>query len=302
MKISFMGLPVDGATHAEADGDHLLIEIRPLDHPRDQIQVVSHEAAHFLMRRMTPEQIDGLARQAYRGGDAGPLVWRLMWEGLPTTLGQGLAEARLTPDRFSTGVRWYHLPSIDRFAKLIFPAVAEAVAASRRLDDGLMSELTRVIGQSNLLVEARPAELLMTAFFASGDGLEPQMESLRRKLGLHPADEAVVFDLADPAGADLLRRYECLGGVALLGAHELERGARLDGTTLLSPESVRHAVGQVSRGIGVIATARRGGGGTIYYLVSPDAGATPALVDAFTRLRGVPDRPVLVPADGAAAR
>jgi len=293
MKISFIGLPSDGPTHAEADGDHLLIEIRPTDAPRDQVQVVAHEGSHFLMRRMTPAQVDAMARQAFEQKEAGALFWRYVWEGLPTALGQGLAEARLTPDTFSLSGPWYHIATIDRFAKLIYPGVAQAVNASRRLDDGLVSALTRTLAASPLYREARPVEFLMTGFYASGE-LADEMAAMRSRLDLRGDVGSVSFALGDAWGGEMLRRYVCLGGVALLKPEEVERAALLDGTPMLSEETRRQVQEQTSRGAAVIATGRRAAGAPVFFLVVPRRGLVEPLVEAFGRLRGLPDRLILI--------
>jgi hypothetical protein len=297
MKISFLGLPVNGPTHAEADGDRLLIEIRPLDAPRDQIQVVAHEASHFLMRSMPISAVDQLASQAYGGGESGALIWRYIWEGLPTALGQGLAEARLSPRTFSPSLRWYHVDSIDRFAKMIFPAVEAAVGGGRRVGDGLMGEIAVLMARSDLMREARPSDLLMTAFYASGAGMSSPMQMLRRRLGLGWRAASPAFDLGDSAGRELLRRYTCLGGVALISAAEIEKASSLDGTPLLPRPMLDRILERAAEGQGVIATGRRMGGGAVYFLVAPGPDGVGRLLEAFSRLRGFPDQPILVTAE-----
>ena len=299
MQISFIGLPANGPTHAEADGDRLLIEIRPSDTPVEQIQVVAHEASHFLMRRMSNAQIDKLAGQIYAQSEAGPLVWRYMWEGLPTALGQGLAQARLAPMSISRSKRWYHTDSIDKFARLIFPAVETAMGQSQRIEDGLMPVITGQIQRSELMKESRASEFLMTAFYASGDGMSDAMELMRRRLGLGWDVASAVFDLADVRAKDLLERYACLGGVALLSSNELEAAAALGGEPLLTPQTIQEIRAQNSLGHGVIATGRRAGGGTVYFLVAPERSSATRLTEGFTHLRGLPERiVVLSPASG----
>lgn len=295
MKISFIGLPVNGPTHAEADGDRLLIEVRQLDDPRDQIQVVAHEASHFLMRRMSISAIDRLASQLYGRAETGALVWRYIWEGVPTALGQGLAEARLSPRSFSRTQRWYHTDAIDRFAKMIFPAVESAVGGGRKIGDGLMPEIAALVERSDLAREARASEFLMTAFYASGEGMSAPMETLRRRLGLgwHPASPA--FVLGDGAGRDLLRRYNCLGGVVLISAAEIEKASSLDGTPLLPRLLLDRIQQRAMLGQGVIAAGRRSGGGPVYFLVPAGPDGVGRLLEAFSRLRGIPDEPILVP-------
>lgn len=294
MKISFIGLPSNGPTHAEADGEFLLVEIRPLDRPEDQIQVVAHEGTHFFMRLMSAEQLDRLARQAYEEAEAGALVWRYLWEGLPTALGQGLAEARVGSGLVSDDSRWYHIEAIDRFAKLIYPAVADATARSEGIEDGLMRRITRALQASALVREAPTARFLTPAFFATGEGMEPGMELLRRRLGLGGNLPGTAFDLDDPEAGDLLRRYSCLGGIALVSPRELQKAAAIDGVPLLAPGLVEAARERAETSLGVIAAGRREGGGTVYFLISPDRRSLPRLIETFAGLRGVPDEPIVV--------
>ena len=294
MRISYIVLPEDGSTHAEADGDHLLVEIRPHDRPDSQIQVVSHEASHFLMRRMSAAQLDTIARQVYAEGEAGALVWRYMWEGLPTALGQGLAEARLAPKLFSLQHPWYHRQVIDRFAKLIYPALAQAVDSGKRIEDGLMPLITREVAASPLYSEARPGEFMMTAFFAGGAGLAGTVDMLRMRLGLRHDGSEPTQSLEDPAFADLLDRYECLGGMLLVSDTELRKAAVLDGEQLLPAGVVAEMEQQAARGAALIAAGRRKAGGSVLYLVAPSVRVMPALIDTLTKLRGLPDRPLAV--------
>ena len=294
MRISFVGLPAAGGTHAEADGEHLLIEIRPRDTPRDQIQVIAHEATHFLMRQLDHERVDRLARQAYNEGPAGPLIWRYMWEGIPTALGQGLSAARLAPRRFSMEHSWYHIPVIDRFAKLIYPSIAVGMKRSERLDQGMMTRLTRVLRGSSLYREAHAAGFLTHAFYASGDGLSDELRQLRRRVGLGHHADAMAFDLNDPQGKELLRRYDCVGGMAMVSPTELKEAVSLDGTALLSAEDLDDALSRARAGHEVIAAGHRPGGGVIYYLIIPSGGSAERLIEAFARLRGVPEAPLAV--------
>ena len=297
MRISFIGLPSDGPTHAEADGDHLLVEIRPGDRPEHQIQVVAHEASHFLMRRLSAQRLDALASEAHAQGAAGALVWRYMWEGIPTSLGQGLAEARLTPATFSTSQRWYHIATVDRFAKLIYPSISRVVLDGGTVDGPLMRRMARVVEESSLFTEARPAEFLMSSFFVAGKNLGAAAEMLQSRLGsgTPPAER---FSLDDPRLADLMQRYTCLGGVAIVTADELPRLAGLDGGLSISGRSLRAAREHAARGDGTILAGRRTAGGPVYVLVTPDPGRAASLLDSFIHMKGLPSSPVDVPIAG----
>ncbi len=300
MKISLMALPYDGATHAEADGEHLLIEIRPPDDPQDQVQVVAHEATHFLMRLMSARQLDTVARQAHAEREAGALLWRYLWEGLPTALGQGLAEARMGRDGSGLHRRWYHLESVDQAAKLFYPVVSRAFDRRVRLYDGAVAETTRALRDSPLFTRALAIDFLTTAFYAGGEGMAPGLQYLRSRLGLRRDQTTGVFELGDAAGTAAVRRYECLSGVALVRPQELERASALDGSPVLSSEIIRLAKEEAGRGKPVIAAGLRAGGGPVFYLVAPQPEALASLIEAFGKLRGVPAVSVVVPAGESA--
>ncbi len=300
MRVSFMALPANGPTHAEADGDHLLVEIRPADSPEDQIQVIAHEASHFLMRRVTAARMDDLAREAHARGEAGALVWRYMWEGIPTSLGQGLAEARLSPQTFSTAVPWYHRPAIDRFAKLIYPAVSDAVLRGRTLDGRLMQRMADVVRGSSMYREAAPAEFLMSSFFVAGDRLDLAVQALQGRLARSQTPPAQRFRLDDPRLGQLLRQYACLAGVALVTGPELAGVAALDGGLSLPPRAMRQAAERAGRGDGAILAGRRAGGGPVFVLVAPDVEHAAPVLEQFIKMKGLPSGVLDVPIARAA--
>ncbi len=289
MHISFIALPDDGVTHAEADGDRLLVEIRPSDTPVDQVPVVVHETAHFLMRWMTPDQTDTLARQAFGAGEAGGLAWRLIWEGLPTAIGQGIARARFDPRRFSADDPWYHLATIDRFAKMTYPSVAEAMKRSVTLHDGLMPRFVEMIRRSGLGSRIGMRDWLSPSFFAAGEGMDLTVHAVRRRLGVRLDAATRLFPLDDAQGDDWLRRYACVPGLAIVSESELARAARLGDERLLGEEEIRRVAAYLAEGrAGVLAVGRRRAGGAVFFLVPREAGLADDLVGGFARLRGVP--------------
>lgn len=294
MRISLMALPADGPTHAEADGDDLLIEIRPNDSPQEQIQVISHEATHFIMRRLGVDRIDRLASQSYGAGEAGALVWRYLWEGLPTALGQGVAEARLAPEIFSLFRPWYHIDEIDQFAHAIYPVVSKAMRERRPLEGEVMAALTREIQPTPIFQKARAAEFLMTSFYAAGDGFGPVVATMRAALGTS-RDTGSAPGLQDGAVQSLLERYTCLGGVLLVRPTEIARAAALVGMPPLPEETLQRAGRITDAGHGFIIPGRRPGGGLLFMLVAPDVPVAEKVVEAFLARRGIPDRPQVVP-------
>ena len=300
MKVSFIALPTGGRTHAEADADYLLIEIRPEDTPQDQVQVIAHEAAHFMMQRMTFEQHDALARQAFGAGDAGAAAWRYLWESVPTALGQGLAESRLAPQRFSTANPWYHIPQIDRYAKLVYPAIVESMGRGETIHDGMMPRMVDVMERSSVYRQMNPTGLLMTAFYVSGDGLEEPLQALRHRLGLGVDVASRSFALSDPSGAAWLRRYACVGGLALIGPGELDRAATLGDERFLDDAAIATARALLEQGSSVVAAGRRRSGGVVFLVILRPADAGKDIAGSLARVRGIPATPVaLLSTDGS---
>jgi hypothetical protein len=301
MKVSFMALPNGGPTHAEADGDYLLVEIRPEDTPQDQVQVIAHEAAHFMMQRMTFAQLDALARQAFAAGDAGAAAWRYFWESVPTALGQGLAEARLAPRRFSAANPWYHIPQIDRYAKLVYPAIVESMDRNQTIHDGVIPRMVDLMERSTLYRQMNPSGLLMTAFYISGDGLEEPLRALRHRLGLGTDVASRSFALSDPAGADWLKRYACVGGLALIAPAELDRAAALSDERILDEAGIAAARALLSQGRSVVAAGRRRSGGVVFLVIVTAADAGIDLAGSLARVHGVPAAPVALGAPGVSS-
>ncbi len=294
MQVSLVALPFDGNTHAEADGDHLLVEIRPDDSPEAQIPVVAHEASHFLMRRMGAAATDAMARQAYAQGDAGAIVWRQMWEGIPTALGQGLAVRTLSPAAFSRSSRWYHIPAIDFFAKAIYDGLAASVRAGETIHDGTIGRLARIVAGTSYYRDAHAIAFLQPGFYASGEGMQEGMDRLRHRLGLQGSDPAFVFALGDAAGLARLRRYDCLGGVVMVKPSQLDAALAIDTPPLLAADVAARVREAAKGGASVLAAGHRSGGGRVYLLVAPDASSTAVLTVALGRLRGRPGPPIVI--------
>jgi len=288
MHLSFMALPYDGPTHAEADGDQLLIEIRPGDGPQQQIQVVAHEAVHFLMRRMSPEQLDLLAGQAFRQGELGPALWGYLWEGIPTALGQGLAEATLARRTFSLRKSWYHREPIDRFAKTVYPVLRDAVAAGRRLRDGVLPEAAAALAKSGNFRAVPMADALSVAVFVAGSGLEGVRDEMRRQLGTRARGLSLPFTLDDPAALGWMERYSCLPAVVLLLRDQLSAAQpflQSAGITQERLDAIRHTATPGGDRVAL----RRPRGGYVFVIVAPDLASAPDLMEAFTRHPGLPD-------------
>ncbi|HZE89253.1 MAG TPA: hypothetical protein VE404_06880 [Verrucomicrobiae bacterium] len=285
-RIELMALPEEGPTHAQADGRYLLIEIRPGDEPRDQIQVIAHETSHYLWHQLDPGRNDALARRVFASGASPAMEWRLLREALPTALGQGLADARFSPATFRETGAWYHVADVDALAKAIFPAVRDAFRDGRRLEEKTIDEIARLGGAAPPIAAARPVDLVGDGFAAAGAGMGEALARLRRD---GPLRFSRLLDPRDASDAAFASRYECLGGVVLLGPGDLLAPGRVAPPFAAEdPVGAPAAAAPVSR---ILAT-RRSGGGVVFQLVAARAEDADRLVTAFLGLQTIPAGPV----------
>lgn len=215
-RLQLMALPEESVTFASAIGRHLMMEIRPGDGPEEQVQVIAHETAHYLWQMMTPERIDALATQIHSASGNGPVIWTMMREGIPTAIGQGLADARLVPRRFGLQYPWYHIASIDRFAKESYPLLGEALTKRQTIDQGLLPRIA-LSGAGALAASAAPTDHLVEALHVVGQGMLPAYSQLIQQ---RPFARRWLFPVTDPEASTFLGRYRCLGGLILLGPAE----------------------------------------------------------------------------------
>lgn len=222
-RIHLMALPQESATFATAIGRDLMMEIRPGDGPREQIQVIAHETTHYLWQMIPPDRMDDLARQVHAASSRGAVVWALLREGLPTAVGQGLAEARLAPGRFGFQYAWYHMRHIDRFAKEIYPLVERGIASGGTFAESMASSVGR-IPSGSMPVPHAPGEHLVEAVHLLG---EETLPAYARVMQRNPARHRWVFRAGDPAAGEMLERFQCLGGLAFVGPAEAAEPSRL---------------------------------------------------------------------------
>jgi len=142
-------VPVPGGwgTHAYALRRTLLLEIREGDRLADQAAVIVHENAHFLFARIPAERQERLEAAARAVAPGGGEAWRLLHEALPTALGQGVADRQFSAD-WSTAGRWYHLPDVDRYAKILLPLVDRTLAEGGVLDETFVARAAALTPRS----------------------------------------------------------------------------------------------------------------------------------------------------------
>ena len=286
--ISLVALLEYGPTHAEANGDHLLLEIRPDDDPQDQVQVIFHELAHFLMRRLPDERRQTLARAFLAKGPRGALTWNMLREALPTALGQGVAQARLAPEGFSLRQRWYHLPAIDDVAHRIYPFLLESIRSGASLDVSDIESFVRAVDEQ--IYSAAPLlHFLPDAVLLSSSGDTPWLQRWRAAQG--GMNQRVASTESLPGGlASLLQSFECLPFVLFTG-HEK------DGTYDLPPDLVDQTANTLleTQGGGSYAVPLRRRSGAPSLLVLLDPNATIGEVQRnLARVRGWPKHPIKV--------
>lgn len=130
-----------GGTHAQANGRHLLIELRKHDGLAVTAPVIVHENAHLMIHRIDPGRLERLESVATSLGPAAMQAVADLSEALPTALGQGMAAQRFRPESFRFDVPWYHRAEIDTYAKRIYPTVKTAVTSGRRFDEPMLRRL-----------------------------------------------------------------------------------------------------------------------------------------------------------------
>ncbi|HHN74708.1 MAG TPA: hypothetical protein ENK10_05715 [Acidobacteria bacterium] len=287
--VQLVGLLEQGATHAEANGRFLLIEIRPADGPVDQTQVLFHELAHDLLRRQSAAIRDRFARRLMARGATGALTQTLLHEALPTALGQGVARATLAPRDFQFRDTWYHIKEIDRFAHRIYTAVRQEINSSRsyadRLPD-LLVDATTAAGFD----QTAPLSLFVShvAFVARRDRLELLRPLMRTTAGR--AQFGVAID--HPSGRAFLARHTCQPLVWLMTREEVA-AARLPADGLVP--ATHFTPPDRPAAAGWIVPLTRRSGAAVLLLIGNSERALPVLVSRAARLRGWPRERIEVP-------
>ncbi|MDH3284386.1 MAG: hypothetical protein OEQ13_06560 [Acidobacteriota bacterium] len=287
--ISLIALPEEGSTHAEADGDHLLIEIRPRDRAKNQVQVVFHELSHNLARRVPADRQRALEREFYSRGAFGSMAWSLLHEGLPTALGQGVAQADLAPRGFRSDRSWYHRREIDAFARGIYDIVRRELALGRTVSERLPRRVVRWL-ESSPLADLPLSEHLGETALAGSEALLQGLANAERSL---IAKHAWRVRWDEPQGARFLNGFECLPLVLLATQDEL---ARMPGElSALLPELADDRLPLAPGLAGLVVPGARPSGSPVLLIVVASEIDARRGVRAVRTTRGWPRRPFEVP-------
>lgn len=147
-RIVVVPVPTGWGTSAQAVGRQVLLEVRSGDTLTDQAAVIVHETVHSFWQALDPALLERLAATARTAHPDGERAWRVLHEALPTALGQGVADRLVAQDLWSMRDPWYHEPEVDRFAKRLYPAVAEAVERGRRFDEAFVLRATELFART----------------------------------------------------------------------------------------------------------------------------------------------------------
>ena len=114
-------------------GNHLLVEVRPLDQPRHRGDEVVHELVHWLQDRAGTDREPAMLAPFFAGGQrAAAVVFGLWQEALATAIGQGVWQQTAAPDEYARSLErplgWYTAAGIDALAKAVAPALATSLA------------------------------------------------------------------------------------------------------------------------------------------------------------------------------
>lgn len=278
----------ESPTHAEANGRHLLLEVRPSDTPEIQVQAVFHELAHHLFHRLPDARQRQLQARFYRQGVNGMTAWTLTYEALPTAFGQGLAQAILAPRHYGWPLTWYHIPEIDAAAKAIYPVLRQRFFAGGTLWDEFPEQIVERLHKIRIAGRITPIEQV-------GEGLivAPEPVSLSLRALRFPLPQRPIFQV-DPdtaTGADFLRRAACLPVIGFVTVEDL---GRLDVTR---EEQVR--LPQIHSPLpegaaGVVVPARRPSGAAALWVIAADRSQVERMVAAVNTMRGWPRDPVVI--------
>lgn len=154
-RLALVPVPDGFGTHAETIGDVILIEIRPADRLADEASVIVHENSHWLWSLVPPDRQARLAAYAAGLDAASQRAFALFGEAIPTALGQGVADRRFRPARWSFDAPWYHVSEIDFCAKSIYPLVRSALSSGGTLDEEFLRKAFDLTGGRH----ARPLAL-----------------------------------------------------------------------------------------------------------------------------------------------
>ncbi len=278
----------EGSTHAEANAHQLLMEVRPEDHPAQQAQVIFHEFCHDLFRRLTPDRQRELRSRFYRQGRDGVSAWTLTYEALPTALGQGLAQAILTPEEYKWPVRWYHIDEIDLAAKAIYPVVRNEFFSGRTLFGPLPELIVERVGRTKLASRISPLDQVAEGMIVTPEPVPLALRNTRFPLPVRPIFQV---DPDTAAGSAFIARAECLPLVGFVTETDLATLA----VTKDEGVAVPHAFSPLPKNAaGIVVPSRRPSGAAALWVIAVDDSQVQQMVDAVVQMRGWPSQPVVI--------
>lgn len=278
----------DLGTHAEANGDDLLLEIRPMERPVQQAAVVFHEISHVLWSRLTADRQVELISRFYRQGQAGLSAWLLAREALPTALGQGLAQAILAPNGYSWADPWYHDPDVDLAAHLLYPQLRFEFFAGHTLFDALPEKYVQRVARSRLGQRIPPLAQLVDGILAVPSYASPMLVGPLRQVRTRNLWE---LNPGLPSGERFLRQASCLPLIGFATVDDLSSLsiAREEGVAV--PQLFRPLPNGVA---GIVVPLVRPSGAAALWVIAASDLDVPRAVEGLAQLKGWPRSAVLI--------
>jgi hypothetical protein len=274
--------PADEPTSSPQLENHALLEFVPGEEPKDRIDVVAHELAHYFYHVGGVDLRRGFL--ADRGADAIAL-YNLFDEAMATAIGQGMVGRRVqSPTAFSkllaTKQSFYDDDYIDAAGKALAPLVEQSIvrgipgAEGQPIGEEFVSRYLEVVRHALGPLAARPALRLRRSAMVAGLPISDE-GGVRQRLRLNSLRRWDSFD--DAAAQSFFVRYPEVSGMLLVRPDHLEV---LRGWEALLGSEARAGIEAAARAhSGFIWCAPRSPKASLFVLVARDEAAVMALVD-----------------------
>ncbi|HEY4178510.1 MAG TPA: hypothetical protein VGM90_16800 [Kofleriaceae bacterium] len=269
----------EGATHAEADDTHLVLEVRHDDHAEARMTVAAHELCHFFFVSRSPTTEHALNDRFTATSDPlGRLALGLMNESLATLLGNVMVGRVLIPEettrRIASENGLYNERSIDRTAKALVGGL-EALTAGTIDDEAFFTAYLAAVHAG--LGDAPPPSAYLREFLLS---YSPAMRvSGERFIRESKAGSVYSSEVGSPGAVDDVTRNREFTAVAMLPPDDMKGFQAY--AAALGPTVQEALAAEIKRGVPFIYAVDRPPHAKSYVLVARDNASMDALADAL---------------------
>jgi hypothetical protein len=269
--------PADG-THAEANDNHLVIEVQADDKVETRMPVAAHELCHFFYESRTATATQTLNERF--AGSPDPLsriAAGLMNEALATVLGNAFIGQLVAPDetarRLAHDNGLYNDRNIDRTAKALAAQIDALVAGT--IDDDAF--FTAYLAAVHTALGDSPAPSAYFREFLLA--YSPAMEASGERFIRQSKAESVYSNLLTPDAAAEVTRNPQFTVISMLSPQDLatfDAYAKTLGATV-----AQELRAEAKRGVPFVYAIPRPPHAMAYILVASDATSMDALADAL---------------------